>query len=65
MARDNTSPFVALVPEKYDALTDATYDASGNMLSCKFRNGGLTGVVISTLTMTYDADGNMLTAVRS
>lgn len=63
--------FQKLVPEYYDAVTDATYDASGNMLTCKFRvKGDSTGLpatwaVVSTLTMTYDASGNMLTAVRS
>lgn len=62
--RSKTDPFVTLVPEYYDAVTDCTYDASGNLLSCRFRNGGAAGVVISTLTMAYDADGNMLTAER-
>jgi hypothetical protein len=60
-----TDPLVALVPEKYNAVTDCTYDAAGNMLSCKFRHGGVAGVVLSTLTLTYDSSGNLLTAERS
>ena len=65
MIRSTTSPLVTLVPEKYDAVTDCNYDDDGNMLSCKFRNGGVGGVVLATLTLTYDASGNLLTAERS
>lgn len=54
-----------LVPAAYDAITDCAYDANGNMLSCKFRHGGVAGGVLSTLTMTYDVNGNLLTAERS
>jgi hypothetical protein len=54
-----------LIPEAYDAISDCEYDASGNMLSCNFRKGGVTGNVLSTLTMTYDVSGNLLTAERS
>lgn len=54
-----------LVPVQYDAVTDCEYDSAGRMTSCKFRSGGVTGAVLSTLTMTYDALGQMLTAVRS
>jgi hypothetical protein len=65
MSLSSTSPFVSLVPEKYDAVTDCVYNGSGNMLSCKFRHGGVAGTVLSTLTMTFDSAGNMLTAERS
>lgn len=61
----NINPPKALVPESFDAVTDCTYDANNNMLSCKFRQKDASGPIISTLTCTYDANNNMISAVRS
>ncbi len=66
MSRDSSLlSSLPLVPERYDAVTDCEYDAASNMTSCKFRNGGISGAVLSTLTLTYDSNGNITTAVRS
>ena len=53
-----------LVPEARDAF-QGTYDGSGNLTVAQFYVGGLTGMLIATLTMTYDGSGNLLTCVRS
>ena len=65
MNRSKVSPLVPLVPEHYDALTDCVYDANNRLVSCSFRNGGVNGAVLASLTLTYDSNGNLLTAVRA
>ena len=55
-----------LVPATYDSIA-LTYVASGNgvgqIATVKYYNGGLSGTLIRTLTMTYDGSNNLIDIV--
>jgi hypothetical protein len=48
----------------HDFLENA-YDVNGNLLTVIYKNGGPSGRVVCTLTMTYDGSGNLLTLTRA
>lgn len=54
-----------LVPERFDSVTDMSYDVAGNLLTVSFRRGGVAGVVLATLTLAYDTAGNLTSVARS
>lgn len=55
----------ALVTEPYDTVQLATYNAAGDPLTVLYRQGGVAGTIIATLTLTYNGDGTLASVVRT
>ena len=48
----------------HDHVTNS-YNGSGQLTSVVYRQGGATGSIVATLTLTYDANSNLSTVSRS
>lgn len=54
-----------LVTSAFDYISLSNYDASGNVGTVVYRNGGVIGTIVATLTLTYDASGNLTSISKS
>lgn len=57
-----------LIPEEYDSI-ELTYVTAGNGIgeieTVTYKQGGLGGTTIATLTLAYDGADNLISVVRS
>jgi len=51
-------------PHDYVAISPAETPASGDQ-TLTYRNGGASGIVVATLTLSFDANRNLTTIARS
>ncbi len=54
----NLSYLVGMKIPKHDYI-EMSY-TTGNLTSVKYRDGGSSGTIVATLTLTYDTDGNLI-----
>lgn len=54
----------SLVPEIYDYIS-LGYNAGNDLTTVIFKRGGVSGVIVSTLTLGYDVNGNVTSVTKS
>jgi hypothetical protein len=54
----------SLIPGIYDYI-ELGYNGSNVLTSSTFRNGGISGTVVSTLDLGYDGNGNLVSVAKS